>query len=241
MLKFIGIGSAFNTRLGNNSAFIKEGQEMLLIDCGGTVFQGLQQLDLLQGISKFKIMITHTHPDHIGSLGEVIFYCYYILKIKVEVFYPNEALIKSYLHIIGVTEDMYVLNGNCEVNFELNGLGLIHAQWVQQVHVDTIPAYGFILNTEKQKLYYSGDSSQIPDEIIEKLENGELDVIYQDSCGLNYEGNAHLYLYKLADKIQLQYRKQVYCMHLDQHIKMDEIRGLGFNVVERESVPNRIE
>lgn len=241
MLKFIGIGSAFNTRLGNNSAFIKEGQEMLLIDCGGTVFQGLQQLDLLQGISKLKIMITHTHPDHIGSLGEVIFYCYYILKIKVEVFYPNEALIKSYLHIIGVTEDMYALNGNCEVNFELNGLGLIRAQWVQQVHVDTIPAYGFILNTEKQKLYYSGDSSQIPDEIIEKLENGELDVIYQDSCGLNYEGNAHLYLYKLADKIQLQYRKQVYCMHLDQHIKMDEIRELGFNVVERESAPSRIE
>lgn len=241
MLKFIGIGSAFNTRLGNNSAFIKEGQEMLLIDCGGTVFQGLQQLDLLQGISKLKIIITHTHPDHIGSLGEVIFYCYYILNVEVELFYPNEEVIKSYLHIIGVTQAMYKLNGSKEVKFEANGLGLVNVQWLQQVHVDTMLAYGFILNTEKQKIYYSGDSSQLSDEIIEKLENGELDVIYQDSCGLDYEGNAHLYLYKLADQVKEKYRSQVYCMHLDQHIKVDEIKGLGFNVVERESVPNRIE
>ena len=34
MLKFIGMGSAFNTGLGNTSAYIKKEDRMLLIDCG---------------------------------------------------------------------------------------------------------------------------------------------------------------------------------------------------------------
>jgi len=32
MLNFIGIGSAFNTKLGNTSAFIRKQGSMLLID-----------------------------------------------------------------------------------------------------------------------------------------------------------------------------------------------------------------
>jgi len=39
MLKFIGSGSAFNTKLGNNSAYYKEGNQMLLIDCGSNILQ----------------------------------------------------------------------------------------------------------------------------------------------------------------------------------------------------------
>ena len=38
MLKFIGTGSAFNTELGNTSAYIKQNKTLLLIDAGPTVF-----------------------------------------------------------------------------------------------------------------------------------------------------------------------------------------------------------
>jgi ribonuclease BN (tRNA processing enzyme) len=47
-LKFIGNGSAFNTEEGNNSAFYINAQnQMLLIDCGETVFATLKQKNCL--------------------------------------------------------------------------------------------------------------------------------------------------------------------------------------------------
>ena len=77
MLNFIGTGSAFNTELGNTSAFVKKNNSLLLIDCGGTVFHRFQELNIFEGLENLYIIITHTHPDHVGSLGEVIFYSYY--------------------------------------------------------------------------------------------------------------------------------------------------------------------
>ena len=50
MLNFIGVGSAFNTELGNNSAFIKKQNSLILVDCGGTVFHKLQELNILDGL-----------------------------------------------------------------------------------------------------------------------------------------------------------------------------------------------
>ena len=59
MLNFIGTGSAFNTELGNNSAFVKNNDSLILIDCGGTVFHRLQELSLLDGLQNLYIVITH--------------------------------------------------------------------------------------------------------------------------------------------------------------------------------------
>lgn len=95
-LKFLGIGSAFNTELGNTSAFIKENNSLFLIDCGGTVFSKLQELKILEGVKKVYIAITHSHPDHVGSLGDLIFYSYYTLKATVTILFPDEKLIKNF-------------------------------------------------------------------------------------------------------------------------------------------------
>ena len=80
MLRFIGTGSAFHTRLGNNSAYIKEKDRLLLIDCGGMVFHRLKESGLLEGITELYILITHPHPDQVGSLGDLLFYAYYKLQ-----------------------------------------------------------------------------------------------------------------------------------------------------------------
>ena len=116
-LGFLGIGSAFNTELGNTSAFLKKNNSLLLIDCGGTVFHRLQELSLLEELENLYIVITHTHPDHVGSLGEVIFYSYYILKHKPNIFFPNKELIERFLDSIGVTSEMYNLNSLDVVDF----------------------------------------------------------------------------------------------------------------------------
>lgn len=233
MLNFIGTGSAFNTELGNNSAFMKEKESLLLIDCGGMTFHRIQQLNLLEDAKSVSVIITHTHPDHIGSLGEVIFYCYYILGFKATIIFPNEELIRSYLRISGASDEMYHLETGQQVEIEDKHLGKIVLEFMKNNHVDTIPAYSFILKSQKGTCYYSGDANTLPEAIISLLEDKKIDVLYQDTCGIEYEGNAHLPLAKLEKLIPIEHRSRVYCMHLDKHIKVEEIETLGFNYVRR--------
>ncbi|WP_459477388.1 MBL fold metallo-hydrolase [Clostridium saccharoperbutylacetonicum] len=232
MLSFIGIGSAFNTEKLNTSAFIKNDNSLLLIDCGGTVFHKLQKLNLVDGIENLYIILTHTHPDHIGSLGEVIFYSYYILKHKPTIFFPKKELIEGFLISIGVSAEMYKINSFEEAEVNDEKLGELDIEFMPVSHVQTIPAYGFIIRLNGKVFYYSGDSNDISKTILEKLKNGEISVIYQDTCGLDYEGNSHLSLRRLCEIIPQEFRNKVYCMHLDEHIKEKEIQNNGFNVVK---------
>jgi len=232
MLDFIGMGSAFNTELGNTSAVIKKISSLILIDCGGTVFHKLKRLNIFDSLENLYIVITHTHPDHVGSLGEVIFYSYYILKRRPIIFFPKKELIEKFLTSIGVSAEMYHLNSADTVNEKDAQLGDFSLEFLSVFHVDTIPAYGFIMKLNGKEIYYSGDANNISDRVIEKIKSGEIYRIYQDTCGLDYEGNNHLSLRKLCDLVPQEFRYKVYCMHLDKHITEKEIKDNGFNVVE---------
>jgi len=196
MLNFIGMGSAFNTEIGNTSAFVKKNDSLMLIDCGGTVFQKLQELSMLDGLKNLYIVITHTHPDHVGSLGDIIFYSYYILKHKPTIFFPEKELIEGFLTSIGVSAEMYNLNSSNIVDINDLQLGEPSIEFMPVSHTDTIPAYGFILKLNGRVFYYSGDANGINNIILDKLKNGQICRIYQDTCGLDYEGNGHLCIKK---------------------------------------------
>ena len=232
MLNFTGVGSAFNTKLGNNSAFIKKDNSLILIDCGGTVFHKLQELNLLQGVEKLYFVITHTHPDHIGSLGDTRFYSYYILKHKPIVYFPDKAFLKEILAGLGVEEEMYYINDSKEIIINDKELGKVKMEFIKTTHSSKLPSFGFIMNINGEAFYYSGDSNDIENKVIDKLKSGEIQRIYQDTSGLDYEGNGHLYINKLMQIIPKELRNKVYCMHLDGHVSVEEIRNNGFNVVE---------
>lgn len=232
MLNFIGIGSAFNTEVGNTSAFIKQDNSLLLIDCGGTVFHRLQELNLLDGLENLYIVITHTHPDHVGSLGEVIFYSYYILKRIPNIFFPKKELIEGFLTSIGVSTEMYNLKISEKIKVKDKQLGEFNIEFLPVSHVDTIPAYGFVMNLNEKLFYYSGDANNISSKVINMLMNGEIHMAYQDTCGLDYEGNNHLSLKKLCNIVPQEFRHKVCCMHLDKHITEKEIKDNGFNVAK---------
>ncbi len=232
MFNFIGSGSAFNTKNGNTSAFVKSDNSLLLIDCGGTVFHRLQELSLLEGLENLYIIITHTHPDHVGSLGEVIFYSYYILKRRPTIFFPKKELIEGFLTSIGVSAEMYKLNSFERIEVNDTKLGEFSIEFLPVSHVDTIPAYGFIMRLNEKSFYYSGDANNISVSVVNRIMSGEIDRVYQDTCGLDYQGNNHLSLKKLCSIVQPEFRNKIYCMHLDKHITNEEIRDKGFNVVE---------
>lgn len=232
MLNFLGIGSAFNTNLGNTSAFIKNNSSIFLIDCGSTVFNRLQKLDLLADISNLYIAITHTHPDHVGSLGEVIFYSHYYLNHRPKIFFPDACLLSSILSNMGVDEEFYEIHPNPQVKITDNFLQPADLTFIPSSHVGKIPSYGIMLKYGKQSIYYSGDSNEICSRVLEGLESGQIEIIYQDTCGLDYEGNPHLYLGKLIEYIKPSLRSKVFCMHLDQRFDRSYANHSGFNVAE---------
>lgn len=236
MLDFIGTGSAFNTGYGNNSAYIKKDNELLLIDCGGTTFGRIMEHDLLDGVEKITVLITHLHPDHIGSLGDLIFYSYYKLNpscvSKVKIYAPETIAfdLNRVLNVMGVNLSLFdliaiPLNGNI---FDIQFPEIIYIAPVIVEHVSDLECYGYIIRFAQKLIYYSGDSNMIPNGILDFLFNGQLDQIYQDTCLADYEGNVHLSLRKLTELIPPEYRHRVYCMHLDDVNLADEATKLGF-------------
>ncbi len=235
MLNFIGCGSAFNTDLGNNGAFIKKNDVLFLIDCGSSTFGRIMQSNLLDDVERTSVLMTHTHADHIGSLGDLILYGYYsmgeLAEANVHVFAPYNLKIRHLLKMMGVEESTYNLTqfdntagfhyGDFHINFEA----------IPVEHVKDIDCFGYIIRYENKTIYYSGDCNEIPEKILERQNNGIFDLFYQDTCKADYEGNVHLSLRKLDELIGSEVRDNVYCMHLDGGFDTDEAKALGFNVV----------
>ena len=243
-LKFIGTGSAFNTKLGNTSAYIKENNTLLLLDCGELTFDRILSLNLLSDVSEVHIAVTHTHPDHIGSLGSLIFYCYFIKKIK-PIFYAANSDFIELLEIMGITEEHCEFN-NCAfdptVVIDSLDLGLY---FMENNHVKELMTFGILLvknpSLEEHEyiIYYSGDSCNIEDNILEAFVSGKINYLYQDTCKADYDGNVHLSLRKLCELIPEGLRGRIFIMHTDEGFDFDKAKELGFNVAEIEGGVNK--
>jgi len=239
-LKFIGTGSAFNTKLGNTSAYIKENNTLLLLDCGELTFDRILSLNLLSDVNEVHIAVTHTHPDHIGSLGSFIFYCYFIKNIK-PIFHAANSDFIELLEIMGITEEHCEFD-NCVINqfAEIEKLNL-QLLFVLNRHVKELTTFGilFLNIITRENAYYSGDSYEIPKQILYGLECGEFHYLYQDTCKADYDGNVHLSLRRLTELIPERLRSNVFIMHTDEGFDFDEAKELGFNVVEIEGGPKQ--
>lgn len=222
-LNFLGIGSAFNPSLKNTSAYLEYDDCLILLDCGETVFDELYKKNLLNK-KEINVIITHTHCDHVGSLGSLISYCYYILnKKKVNVIHPNER-VQKYLEIVGISKDIYnYYHSFSNVN--------VKVQEVEVPHAKDMNSYGYILNFNDTKIFYSGDCAYVPKLILEKYFNHELDELYLDITSKKTSHTAHGNIIDLEEMIPLEYRKNVYCMHLDTDYR-NIIAEKGFGVIK---------
>lgn len=240
MLKFIGSGSAFNTKLGNTSAYYKKGNQMLLIDCGSNIFQRIKENNLLEGIDEVYTLITHSHSDHVGSLSDLILYSYYshgeFCKRKVHVISPFDNKVEELLTINGCIKNQHYTINNIGGSHDIKiGSMKTKFKFIRNTHVEEIPSYGLILNIEDNNIYYSGDTSKILSVDIDMInENIWYDCVYVDTCKSDYEGNVHLSLRKLTEIIEPKCRHKVWCMHLDEGFDREEAESLGFNVVVNE-------
>jgi len=245
MLKFIGSGSAFNTKLGNTSAYYKEGNEMLLIDCGSNTFQRIKENNLLDGVEQIHVLITHTHADHVGSLADLILYLYYshgeFAKNKITIISPSDTKVNDLLAINGCIEGLHFSRKILPVTMDIEIESMdMYICFAPTVHVEHISSYRIALRIGRYpnsvRMLYSGDATGTyfynKETLIQKLET--FDIFYVDTCKADYVGNVHLSLRELTELIPEEYRHKIWCMHLDEGFDREEAEALGFNVVINE-------
>lgn len=232
MLKFIGSGDGDNEILGNNSAFIKEKDYLFLIDCGITVFDSAKKFDLLKEIKHVYVIVTHVHPDHIGSLHRLV-KSNYESNIKTTIIYPLEDL-KQILAKNNIAPSMYNYISPDEFD-------MFVIQKYETIHISGKPAFGYIIVKNNETIFYSGDTSVIQQDILSKILDEKIDIAYIDTCSLeeNLCGPTlypHLSIYTLAKIIPHDIRSKICCMHIDSYLDCEMVRNLGFKIAENEFI-----
>lgn len=233
-LRFLGRGSAFNPKEGNNSAYFIENNQLFLIDCGENIFKKLVEGGLLESVTVINLMITHTHSDHIGSLGSLTMYSFYTLHKPLNIILPKNAKhlpnIEKILSGFGCTELMY--NYVDEKDFDDKYETFQNIKYVETIHCDELNCYGLLFTTKSGMVYYSGDTREI-NTVKALISSGQqIDKLYIDTTTANFHGNVHLYIGILQEAIPEELKSRVYCMHLNNDSCIEQAKALGFNVVE---------
>lgn len=225
-LNFLGRGSDFNVKEGNTSAYIKSGKDFILLDCGENIFERIINNNLLNDVSNVYVIITHTNSDHVGSLSSLIYYCYYIKNITPNIYFPGAEL-QQLLNIMGHSKEYNLTLPQLDICFNINN---ILFKFIPVTHIENMNCYAVTMEDEDNLIYYSGDSNNISEDILNKL--NEIDYLYQDTCLADYNGSPHLSLRKLSELIPKELRNKVYCMHIDNDELITRAKEQGFNVVE---------
>ena len=94
----LGVGDLSHPSLTNTS-FLLKWQSTALIDCGYNVFEKL----LLKYPHEIKhiheVYITHLHSDHVGSLGQLIYYRFFKYNLSTTIFAPENIFEKVKLFL----------------------------------------------------------------------------------------------------------------------------------------------
>lgn len=241
MLNFLGSGGAFNTNLGNTSAYFELGTELFLIDAGEDVFHKLKAKQLFKEKTKINIFITHLHSDHTGSLSSIIFYLYYMLykqnKYNISLYFPS-ASITELLRLQGVSDLFYQFYINRSDKLEIDNYPQKIEYCFSEVNHTTDLDYKGKINSfeiefiipDKCTFLYSGDTC----EPSKKLKYpGNYDFIYHEICFIPEVKN-HCFYEKLLEtthNYSLSDKAKIYLMHLDENFDQQKIEQDGFHIV----------
>ena len=174
-LHFFGCGSAFNPAMGNTSAWFEADGCLFLVDCGETVYELLMKRSSLREYRQIYVLLTHLHADHVGSLGSLISYNYCILGRKISVIHPRATVVEL-LRLMGIKDEFYNYYKGLPEEVDC-----LRAEPVPVEHADNMDCFGYILEAEGMRIYYSGDSARMPERIAGMLKDGELDAVYHDT------------------------------------------------------------
>lgn len=225
-LQFTGIGAAYYPVLGSNCAFFEHEDHLFLIDSGESTFKTMFARDEIFRYENITVLLTHLHADHIGSLGSFLSFCKNVLHKKARLAALEDTVV-NILALSGVKPDLYDFTTDV-AQCNMNGLTIIPQI---QSHANDMICCGFVFETEHEKIYYSGDTCIIPENILEEFLAGTIQTMYQECTFIDTESTSHCSLKKLKEWIPESERGRVFCMHLGDDISK-EILEAGFKIPE---------
>lgn len=239
MLKFIGTGSAFNTEMGNTSAYLKQNDTLFIIDCGETAFSRMKQLNIFEEVKSVYIAITHTHSDHVGSIGGLIAYLNIFCGIQPTLVITTEDsaeqqedTLRNLLTIQGIDEDEYDFSYADMLEDVMPGLKRVEMCEIK--HSSKLTSYAIELHFDDKTIYYVGDNCDKEYLCLIKEELKPQDIVYTDCTNKDYKNRIHITLNELAEIFPEYLRPQVYCMHFDSYETYSEAKTYGFKTVNKE-------
>lgn len=219
-LNFIGIGGAFNTELGSNSAYIKENDKILFLDFGLDTFSKVVKYRLVNKIDEIYVLITHLHGDHVGGLPTFIQYCYLCFNKRVKLINNSDAFkseLVKLLKITGVEETNYEFINLDDLKFEFK------VSLKKTIHTPLLECYSVIFTDEKdRKILYTSDSKDI--EFVTKAINDEkFSKIYTE---VGEHPNVHMEY----DELKKLDKDKLVMMHIESETLYEKILEDGYQV-----------
>jgi len=237
---FLGTGGAFSRsheNFHNNVLIQTDSGKKLLIDCGGTALESLDELGV-DPLDIDGVIVTHVHADHVGGLEELGFRGLFLgPKQKFDMYVPN--LLVPSRAVVGYDSDVYPdLWYNC-----LKG-GMVHIQdaegnavqadmdtyfnvhvsespkdpikvggikfiFVKTNHVPNKTSYGLVLESETgTTVFFSADSTSERTVDLEAF-----DIVFHDCMFMpRYPATVHTHFEEMVD-LPESVRKRTYLMH----------------------------
>ena len=241
-LDFTGTGGGFSTKLGNTGAYFKTFDRLVLIDCTEQTRVFLQNhSEVMEGVKFIDIILTHCHADH-ANFGNMLLWGPLVTGNPVRVIFPNKEKITWYITEFlqqpsSMTSkdpekrtDYWIVSAPYEVfGYDLTEYLAQHGLHGLDGELIPMEAYGYLIMWNDKRIYYSGDTEELPDEIVEEVKLGEIDALYVD-CAINSPFRGHMSLSQIEELFpERSTRWYVIPMHLPDSADLQDLAKRGFH------------
>jgi ribonuclease BN (tRNA processing enzyme) len=234
-LTFLGKGNEFNVTDGNTSAYLQQGTSLFLIDCGADVYAKLKETLFFGTLTDIFVLVTHVHADHIGSLASLVKDFYENKARRVTILTPDTVAVTNILACMGIQSSYYLITKMTLGEYEVvvsEDLGDIVLKSYKVNHASNLNSYAYIIRNGGVEMYYSGEASNIPSEVLSALLDGDIDKFYQAVVSFDVVGNIHMSFTVLQDLIvPVDARDKVYVMGYDEDLVLADVTTAGFRTV----------
>ena len=231
-LTFLGRGAGFNPNEGSTAAYFIDKGELFLIDCGESIFRTALDRNIFDSVTALNLFITHTHSDHVGSLGSLMLYAFAKKKIPVTIIIDENMSylpsIRTLLVIYGLTENMYRYVDTAELNGKYSLFSKV--RYIKTKHTDEVESCAIIFETDNGLVFFSGDINN-PAPIIDMIESGNrIDKIYIDTSS-ERKNSHHTTVHQVNEFVPENLKSRIYCMHINDTQCITDALAYGFKVV----------